>query len=197
MARPLREEVPGGYYHVTTKGNGGGPIFLDDHDFAFHLAFVGRAVLRFAWRCYAFCLMTNHYHVVLQLTEPSLARGMKWLNKLYTQAFNQQHGRTGHVFGGRYRTTVIQDEEHLARACRYVDLNPVRAGLCSDPAEWPWSSYRALAGLAPVPPFLSAAAVIELVGGAGPEAYRDFVAEALVEEGSDPFTGSDPFLARH
>jgi REP element-mobilizing transposase RayT len=191
MARPRSEEIVGGYYHVTARGNGRASIFLVEDDFSFFLAFLGRAVARFGWRCFSYCGMPNHYHLVLQLTRASLASGLKWLNGLHAQTFNERHGRTGHVFGGRYTVTFIESEEHLGRACRYVDCNPVRAGICSHPADWPWSSYRALAGLATVPPFLSVHRLYELMGVRGPDAYREFVEEALIENAQQD-KGFDP-----
>ncbi len=176
MPRQSRHEVAGGYYHVTARGNGGHPIFLTDDDYAFLLAFLGRAVKRFNWRCFAYCLLTNHYHLVLAIRERTLSRGMRWLNGLYAQTFNDRHRRTGHLFGDRYRTSLIESDEHLAEACRYVDLNPVRAGLCDHPGEWPWSSYRALVGDTPAPPFLSLD-VVKSFGGS--QSYEEYVAESL------------------
>jgi putative transposase len=176
MPRQPRYEVAGGYYHVTARGNAGEPIFLEDDDFAFLLSYLGRAVKRFEWQCFAYCLLPNHFHLVIRIATETLSRGMRWLNGLYAQTFNDRHGRTGHVFGDRYRTSLIESDEHLAHACCYVDCNPVRAGLCSHPRDWPWSSYRALVGETPAPPFLSLE-VVKSFGGF--QAYEEYVAEAL------------------
>jgi REP element-mobilizing transposase RayT len=97
----------------------------------------------FGWRCFAYCAMPNHFHVVLQITRESLASGMRWLSGIHARTFNNRHNRTGHVFGGRYRPSIVASEQHLAHACRYVECNPVLAGLCAHPSDWPWSSYRA------------------------------------------------------
>ena len=155
MPRRPRHEIPGGFYHVTQRGNGGSSIFDDDDDRAFFLAMLTRVVVREHWSCFVYCLMTNHYHLVIQIHEASLSRGMRWLNGLYAQYFNQRHARCGHLFGGRYRTAIIETEQHLTKACVYVELNPVRAGLCADEAGWVWSSYRARNGLGAAPPFLA------------------------------------------
>jgi putative transposase len=153
MPRPLRLEDPG-VYHVTQRGNNGSSIFLDDDDRAFFLSFLTRVVIRERWTCFAYCLMSNHYHAAIAITAPTLSRGMQWLNGIYARSFNGRHGQQGHVFGGRFRTGLIESEEHLHKACEYIELNPVRAGMCSDPNHWTWSSARARARLEPAPPFL-------------------------------------------
>src|SRR5215831_18440496 len=90
--------------------------------------------------------MPNHYHLLIETPQPNLARGMRHLNGVYTQRFNRRHGRAGHVFQGRYKAIVVQKDVHLLELCRYVVLNPVRAGLVEKVGEWLWSSYRATAG---------------------------------------------------
>ncbi len=177
MPRRLRYDVPRGYYHVASKGNGDEPVFLDDEDRSFFLSFLGRTALQHEWRCFSYVLMTNHYHLVLQIGRRSLGQGMQRLNGTYASFFNGHHHRLGHVFGGRYRVSVIDGDKHLAEACRYVVCNPVRAGICSHPGEWPWSSYRATVGDAPRPPFLDVDAVVALFGGS--DAYRAAVEESL------------------
>jgi REP element-mobilizing transposase RayT len=131
--------LPDGVYHVTARGAAGLPIYLDDDD---RLAFVRlftRAVDRFDWACYAWCLMTNHYHAILETTQKRLSRGMHLVNGIYAQRFNIKHARRGHVFESRFGARVVDTDEHLAAACLYVAANPVRAGLCSRPDDWPWT----------------------------------------------------------
>jgi putative transposase len=190
MPRQPRQEEAGGYYHVTAHGNGDQPIFIEDDDYVFFLSFLGRIVKRCAWQCFAYCSLPTHYHLVLRISEANLSRGMRSLNGLYAQTHNDRHGRSGHLFGGRYRTGFIQSEEHLAKACRYVDLNPVRAGLCAYPGNWPWSSHRALVGEIAAPPFLSLDLVKEFGSG---EAYAVYVAEGLaaIREERQQQKGSD------
>lgn len=155
MSRPLRVEFPGALYHVTSRGNGRRAIFLDDDDRTRFLQILARVRERFSWVCHAYCLLGNHYHLVVETPRANLARGMQQLGSAYAQTFNHRHGRTGHVLQGRYRAILVEKEQHLLEVARYVVLNPVRARLCRDAAEWNWSSYQATAGDAPAPPFLS------------------------------------------
>jgi REP-associated tyrosine transposase len=155
MTRPLRVEFPGGVYHVTSRGDGRDDIFIDDDDRQRFLDLLGHTIERFGWRCHAYCLMTNHYHLLIETPKPNLARGMRHLNGVYTQRFNRRHGRVGHVFQGRYKAIVVQKDAHLLALCRYVVLNPVRARLVKRAGEWLWSSYRATAGQSACPAWLT------------------------------------------
>jgi REP element-mobilizing transposase RayT len=155
MTRPLRVEVAGGVYHVTSRGDGREDIFLDDDDRRQFLALLHHTIGRFGWRCLAYCLMTNHYHLLIETPAPNLARGMRHLNGVYTQRFNRRHSRVGHVFQGRYKAIVVQKDAHLLELCRYVVLNPVRAGMVKRVQDWPWSSYRATAGQQAEPEWLA------------------------------------------
>ena len=203
MARPLRIQFPGALYHVTARGNERKAIVRDDKDRRSFRAHLGRGVSRFDWRLRAWCLMTTHYHLVVETPKPNLARGLQWLNSAYAQWFNRRHVRYGHLFGGRYAAVLVEEERHALEACRYVVLNPVRAGICADPADWPWSSYRASAGLEPPPPFLS---LDWLEAEFGPDRrqaqarYRAFVADrigtAAVRPRADVYVGSDAFVRR-
>jgi len=140
------------------------PIYTDDIDRRMFIAFLAQSVQRRHWVCLAYCLMSNHYHVVLELKKPNLSEGMHRLNWLYALRFNERHGHSGHLFEARFDSAEIKTEEHFHAALAYVVLNPVRAGMCEDPADWPWSSYRATAGLERCPPFLAAARVRRLFG---------------------------------
>ena len=143
MARPLRIEFPGALYHLTARGNAGQDIFLGARDSQRFLDLLGEVATRLRWRCIAYCLMTNHYHLVVETPAPNLSHGMRQLNGRYTQAFNFRHQRDGHLFQGRYQAILIDREAYLKEVCRYVVLNPVRAGLAPDVRAWRWSSYRA------------------------------------------------------
>jgi REP element-mobilizing transposase RayT len=143
MARPLRIEFPGALYHITARGNAGQDIFLDARDSQRFLDLLGEVATRCRWRCYAYCLMTNHYHLVVETPAANLAHGMRLINGRYTQAFNFRHRRDGHLFQGRYKAILVDREAYLKEVCRYVVLNPLRAGLAPDPRAWRWSSYRA------------------------------------------------------
>ena len=142
MARMLRTVLPDGYFHVYARGVAGTAVFRDDEDRRFFLALLEKVTRRYGWEVHAMCLMTTHYHVVLETTRAQLSAGMQWLNGLYAQTFNRRYGRFGHLFAGRFGSRIIEEEDYLERACEYVLLNPVRAGLCERAADWPWSGSR-------------------------------------------------------
>lgn len=149
MARPLRIEYPGAVYHITNRGNDKKDIFKDDQDretFLKILTFVNK---RYHWLCHAYCLMDNHYHLMIETPDGNLSLGMRQLNGVYTQAQNKRRNKTGHLFQGRYKAILIQKDTHLLEVCRYVVLNPVRAKMVEKPEDWKWSSYRATAGKEP------------------------------------------------
>lgn len=148
MSRRLRLEFPGALYHVTSRGNARQAIFLDDGDREHFLSRLAGEVDVSGWRCHAYCLMGNHYHLLLETPEANLARGMRRLNSAYAGAFNRRHGRVGHLFQGRYHAILVEKETYLLEVARYIVLNPVRAGLASRAEEWPWSSYRVTVGIA-------------------------------------------------
>ena len=148
MARPLRIEYPGAVYHVTSRGNEKKPVFKDDTDRQNFLNTLQHVSKRYNWICHAYCLMTNHYHLLIETPDGNLALGMRQLNGVYTQLFNKLHNRAGHLFQGRYKAILIQKDSHLLEVCRYVVLNPVRARMVDRPDEWKWSSYLATAGRA-------------------------------------------------
>ena len=147
MARPLRVEYAGALYHVTSRGNARKPIFKDEEDRKIFLRLLDRVNQRFHWLCHAYCLMDNHYHLVIETPEGNLTKGMRQLNGVYTQAFNRQHHRVGHLFQGRYKSILVERESYLLEVCRYVVLNPVRAKAVEKPEAWRWSSYRGTGGL--------------------------------------------------
>ncbi len=151
MARPLRIEFAGAVYHVTSRGNGRQRIFLDDQENRKFLELLGKTIEHFHWACHAFCLMVNHYHLLIETPEANLSKGMHHLNASFCQAHNKRHDTVGHLFQGRFKSIVVDRESYLLELARYVVLNPVRAGMVARPEEWPWSSYRATAGL-PVSP---------------------------------------------
>jgi len=144
VPRRARSELPNGVYHVTNRGTDERPIYLDDIDRKTFLTLLGSVVVRHDWTCHAFCLMTTHYHLIVETDQPNLSRGMRRLNGGYAKSFNQRHDRRGHVFGGRYSVYVIDRDDHLEASCLYMLENPVRAGLCEKPSEWPWSGCPAL-----------------------------------------------------
>jgi len=155
MARPLRIEYPGAVYHVTSRGNEKKPVFKDDTDRLTFLNTLQHVNKRYNWICHAYCLMTNHYHLLIETPDGNLSIGMRQVNSVYTQLFNKRHGRAGHLFQGRYKAILIQKDSHLLEVCRYVVLNPVRARMAEKPEEYRWSSYLATAGKAQPHPCLT------------------------------------------
>ena len=126
---------------MTNRGNNRASIFSDEIDYLTFLRLLANVVTTRGWSRHAYCLMPNHYHLLLEAPELDLPVGMRLLNGRYARRFNLRHDRSGHVFQGRYAAEPVSRDEHVIEACRYIVLNPVRAGLCSRPEEWPWSSY--------------------------------------------------------
>ena len=135
MARPLRLEIPGGLYHVTSRGDRREDIYLSDTDRQRWLDLLGEVCSRHNWLCHAYCLMDNHYHIVVETIDGNLSAGMRKLNGVYTQWHNRTHDRVGHVFQGRFKAIIVQREGYLLELARYVVLNPVRAGICAMPDQ--------------------------------------------------------------
>ena len=182
MARPLRIEFPGALYHVTSRGNARQKVFRDDEDRETFLATLAAVVERFGWHCHAYCLMDNHFHLLLETPEPNLSRGMRQLNGVYTQRFNRRHRKVGHLFQGRFKAIVVDKDAYLLELARYIVLNPVRARRVKAPERYPWSSYRAMLGLAPVPAALMTDWVLEQFAATRAVArrrYRDFVCAGI------------------
>ena len=178
MARPLRIEFSGAVYHVTARGNARQDIFLDDTDRSEFLALLHRACDRHDWICHGYCLMSNHYHLLLQTQTSSLSQGMKFINGTYTQSFNRRHKRVGHVFQGRFKSILVERDSYLLELARYLVLNPVRAQMVRAAKDWPWSSYRATAGLSAAPPSLTTDWILGNFGARRSQAqqrYREFV----------------------
>lgn len=182
MSRPLRLQLPGGVYHVTARGNDRRPIFEEDDDCARFLIVLASTVARYHVLCHAYCLMGNHYHLLVQTPEANLSAAMRQLNGVYTQRFNRRHERCGHVLQGRFGARLVDGDAYLREVCRYIVLNPVRAGLVAHPGAWRWSSFRATAGETAVPGFLTVDWVRSLSGArTQTEAVRRFV--SFVEAG--------------
>ena len=155
MSRPLRLEFAGALYHVTARGNARGEIFVDDEDRQRFLGVLGATVGRLGWLCHAYCLMDNHYHLLIETPEPNLSRGMRQVNGVYTQGFNRRYGRVGHVLQGRFKAILVERDSYLLELARYIVLNPVRAGMVRDAQRYRWSSYRAMVGAELAPDWLT------------------------------------------
>lgn len=178
MARPLRIEFPGAVYHITSRGNEKKKIFRDDQDYETFLTILHCVVVRYNWLCHAYCLMNNHYHLLVETPDGNLSIGMRQLNGVYTQLFNKRYERVGHLFQGRFKGVLVQKDSHLLEACRYIVLNPVRAKIVEDPDKWTWSSYSATAGLVKPHACLSREWILLQFASerkAAGKAYREFV----------------------
>ena len=205
VTRPLRIEFEGALYHLMARGNARSDIFVDDEDRQVFIDNVGRVCGRFSWRVWAWCLMSNHYHLLIETLEPTLSKGMREVNGVYTQAFNRRHGRSGHVLQGRFKAPLVDKDNYLLELSRYVVLNPVRAGMVETAADWSWSSYQATMGKAVIPEWLAVEQTLALFHhkrGPARRAYTRFVADGLGVPApwSDcpraGFIGSDGFVER-
>lgn len=184
MARPLRPHIPGGVYHVTTRGVVRQAIYRDAADRLRFLAVLGDVVERFNWACHFYCLMGTHYHLLVRTPDANIGDGMKRLNGHYAQGFNRRHGEHGHRFESRYHSLVVERESHVLELSRYLALNPVRAGICRLPEQWRWSSYRAVAGLERPLPLLAVGWLLAQFGAnleRARERFCAFVSEGLAE----------------
>jgi REP-associated tyrosine transposase len=166
MIRPRSQIVfPGGIYHLGTRGVRRVPIAHDDGDRTWFVGELAKVVEKFNWDCLGYCVMTNHYHLIVRTPDANLSDGMQKLNFRYSYRFNRRHGFVGHLFEDRFWAEVIEDDAQLVATVQYVDLNPVRAGICSAPEQWRWSSCAAMLGLAPAPAFLAVNDLLSLLGG--------------------------------
>lgn len=185
MALPLRLEFCGAIYHVCARGNARWAIYLDDEDREGFLDLLGWVCDRFNGVVHSYCLMGNHYHLLLETPDGNLARGMRQLNGVYTQQFNRRHGRGGHVFQGRYNAILVQRGHYLLELTRYVVLNPVRARMVDAAGDWPWSAYRAQLGDVPAPWWLDTDRVLGQFGDQVGRAIRAYEAFVAVGVGAD------------
>ncbi len=185
MPRSPRLEYPGALYHVTARGVQQADIFFDDDDRRALLKLLARALTEGEAHAFAYCLMSNHYHFVLQTRLSNLSTLMQRVNSAFSQSVNRRHGRCGHLLEGRFKAVLVDRDNYLLEVCRYVDLNPVRAGLVAAPSQWRWSSYTAHTGGAPAPAWLATSEVHDILTGQSAEtdsqvraaqrAYADWV----------------------
>ncbi len=180
MARPLRLEFAGALYHVTSRGDRQEAIYETDADREHYLTVLSEVCEQYNWVCHAYCLMDNHYHLLIETPEANLSKGMRQLNGKYTQSFNRAHHRVGHVFQGRYKAILVDKDSYLLELARYIVLNPVRARMVRSAKEWPWSSYRATVGQQAKPSWLNTEWLLAGFGrrkSKAIDAYKRFVKE--------------------
>lgn len=192
MGRPLRIEFPGAFYHVTSRGNERKDIFKSEADREKFLAYLASATERYGAVFHAYCLMTNHYHLMIETPEGNLSRIMKHVNNSYTNYFNIKRKRAGHLLQGRYRAILVEADTYAAELSRYIHLNPVKAKMASSPEEYPWSSCRCYVE-GDGPSWLSTGFVLEYFGTEPGERrinYRTYILEAVGKKYPDPLAGS-------
>ena len=205
MARPLRLELAGALYHVTSRGDGRADIFLSDQDRIAWLETLAQVCERFNWVCHAYCQMTEHYHLVVETPDANLSKGMRQLNGVYTQRFNRLHQRVGQVFQGRFKAIVVEKDGYLLELARDVVLSPLRAKMVRRIEQWPWSSYRATCGQMPKPDWLQTGFILSQFSVQRARAIAKYV--AFVHEGvrlpsvwsqvqAQIYLGSDTFVKK-
>jgi putative transposase len=187
MPRPHRIQVADGVFHVWSRGNRREPIVIDDRDRHRFLELLADIVQRFDWLCLAYCVLDNHFHLLVETPKPNLADGMQRLKGTHGRWFNDKYGLVGHVFQGRYGSEHITTERYRLEVARYILLNPVRAGVARLPEEYRWSSYAATVGQAPLPRFLAVDRLLEPYGKGwvARARFRAFVEDGLVGEQSE------------
>ena len=205
MARPLRLEFAGALYHITSRGNRQGDIYESDADRSAFIDLLGDVCDTCNWVCHAYCLMSNHYHLLIETPEANVSKGMRQLNGVYTQLYNRSHKRFGHVFQGRYKAIHVEKEAYLLELACYIVLNPVRASMVRTALEWSWSSYRATLGITKSPNWLNAEWLLAAFGSKKSEAiegYKCFVSAGRNQPSpfqalrNQVFLGNDYFIEK-
>ena len=189
MARQLRIEYPDAYYHVTARGNERKGIFKSDKDRGKFLSYLESAVKRYDAVIHAWCLMSNHYHLLVETPSGNLSQIMQHINGAYTNYFNTKRKRSGHLFQGRYKGILVEADEYALELSRYIHLNPVRIGIVNEPGDYKWSSFQEYAGKRKAPDWLSTEFILgyfDKSEQAAQKQYNEFVEEVLGKEHESP-----------
>jgi REP element-mobilizing transposase RayT len=206
MARPIRIEYAGALYHITSRGNAREAIFLNDEDRLSFLKILQDLCRTINWICHAYCLMDNHYHLLIETPDGNLSKGMRQLNGVYTQTFNRHHNRVGHVFQGRFKGILVEKETYLLELCRYIVLNPVRAQMVRSAKEWPWSSYCSTAGYTEQNEFLTSDWILASFAKRktiAQKKYREFISNGKGQPSpwqslkNQVYLGNEQFVKEH
>ncbi len=205
MARPIRIEYSGALYHITSRGNARQDIFIDDNDYLEFMDVLCLVVKRYNWLLHAYCLMGNHYHLLIETPDGNLSAGMRQLNGIYTQRFNRQNQRVGHLMQGRFKAILVDKDSYLGELSRYIVLNPVRAGMKNRPEQWKWSSYNKTVGFAAGSDCLTTEWLLRLFGKnrkTAQEKYKEFVRAGIGKDGpwdrlvGQVLLGSEEFIEK-
>jgi len=189
MARPLRVEYPGAFYHVINRGNAGEKLFKSKKDRVKFLEYTEKTVERFTIKVHSYCLMKNHYHFLIETPEANLSQAVQWLNISYAVYFNRKHQRRGHLFQGRFKSILVDADEYLKHLSRYIHLNPVRAKVVENLSEYPWSSYPAFIGKVKRPEWLETGWLLSQFGKRERQAiknYKNFVENIDIQALENP-----------
>ena len=205
MSRPLRLEFSGALYHVTSRGNERKEIYLAESDFELFLGVLNDVCIQFNWVIHAYCLMNNHYHLLIETPDANLSKGMRQLNGVFTQSINRKYHRVGHLFQGRYKAILVDKDAYLLELCRYIVLNPVRAKIVDRPDDWLWSSWHCMVGKQDSPSWLATDALLSYFDTKRIVAiaeYARFVGEGVNKSIWDDlqhqiFLGDDAFVEEH
>ena len=146
MARSYRIEYPGALHHVIARGNNKQDIFVNNDMRSSFLLLLRDVKKKYKWKIHTYCLMDNHYHLLVETKDPNLFKGMQSLNSRYAQLFNKVFDRSGHLFQGRYKSFLVEKDDYLLNVVIYIIMNPVRAGMVEHPRRWPWSSFNSILG---------------------------------------------------
>lgn len=193
MSRSLRIEYPGAYYHITSRGNEKKDIFNNPRDREKFLEYLDSATLRYSAVIHAYCLMGNHYHLLLETPNGNLSSIMRHINGAYTTYFNIKKNRTGHLFQGRFKAFLVEADSYLLELSRYIHLNPVRAKIVDRPEQYAWSSYRCYAGLSTPPEWLNTGFILDNIADENADRqkeYRLFVESRIGREDESPLVGA-------
>lgn len=195
MARPLRIEYPGAFYHVINRGNSGESIVASERDSVKFLEYLGKTVERFSIVIHTYCLMSNHYHLLIETPYPNLSLAIQWLSVSYATYFNRKHRRSGHLFQGRFKSILVDADEYLTSLSRYIHLNPVRAKMATKPENYRWSSYPAFIGKTEAPMWLETERLLsnfgtkKRVASQNYKAFHDEIESEMLENPAKDLVG--------
>jgi len=184
MVRELRAHAEGSFYHIRSRGNAKQIIYADDGDRILFFSFLKDVIHRYEWLCHGYCLMDNHYHLIIETPQDNLIEGIRDLTQRFTQSMNFKHSRTGHLFQGRYWSKLIEDDAYFLTLSRYIVLNPVAVGLVEQPSDWPWSNCNDTCGKGGKSSrsFLTTSLVLSFFSGGKSdprEGYKTFIASGI------------------